>query len=48
MAGDTGKGVVGDVGGLDGLAGGLGDQVLVVGASDLGDGVAVQPQRGQT
>ena len=29
------------MGGLDGLAGGLGDQVLVVGASDLGDGVAV-------
>jgi len=41
VAGDSGKGVVRDVGGLNRFTGGLGDQVLVVGASYLGDGVAV-------
>ena len=37
----VGKGVGGDMGGLNGLAGGLGDGVLNIGAVDLGDGVAV-------
>ena len=38
---DGGHGVVGDVGGLNSLAGGLGDGVLDISAGHLGDGVAV-------